>query len=434
MPILKRRKIHTHIKILASLNSLPLHYKKNIHRSQLSRYSQIKASEYFGNELSELINKEINWIKQFGDFPTAKKISISILKLFVFFRSAVEKIKGFKTALRKNKAFFVELSQRFREVISLRSFSKLIGSDESTLRNWIREVRVKCSDSIINHCRKIHSNQMLLSEVSKMKKLLSSDQYKFWPLRSLYFHGLKNNIVSMGQSTWYKYAALLNIERLKPKSLKVKTTGIRALRPNEIWHADVTYFVTPQKIKLYIYTVIDNFSRMPLCVKVHDKLCGKFRANTFREALKKALSFDSSMENTMLMTDGGSENFNVNVKDWINKVDNIEVKHIKALTDGWPSNAMAESFNYIIKNLYLNHMNIQSIASLNKAIGFVLLDYAYKRPHGILKGLTPVQVYTGMKPDDVSFIEQIKSARKVRVTLNNEHNCSGKCNFRLQTK
>ena len=38
------------------------------------------------------------------------------------------------------------------------------------------------------------------------------------------------------------------------------------------------------------------------------------------------------------MTDGGSENFNVNVTEFLNSVDFIPIHHIKALSDGWPSN------------------------------------------------------------------------------------------------
>src|SRR5690606_38826821 len=126
--------------------------------------------------------------------------------------------------------------------------------------------------------------------------------------------------------------------------------GIRASKPNELWHADVTYFFTPDNIKLYIYTVVDNFSRFPLSVKVSDKLCGKFRVQTFREALRKAFEINPLLENLNplnigLMTDGGSENFNGNVAEFIEET---EVRHIKALAEGWPSNSMAEAFNYVL--------------------------------------------------------------------------------------
>jgi hypothetical protein len=98
-----RRKIHTAVKALAFLNTLPLSYQDQIHRSQLNRYKQTNPTEYFGAELSEIMSKELQWIRQFGDFPMAKRLSIGILKLFIFFRATVSKCKGFNTALRKEK-------------------------------------------------------------------------------------------------------------------------------------------------------------------------------------------------------------------------------------------------------------------------------------------------------------------------------------------
>jgi putative transposase len=423
----RRRKIHSDLKILTALNALPAEFKKTVHRSQLKRYEAINPADYFGYDLSVVLGKELEWIRKFGDFPTAKKISVSILKLFVFFRSVVSGIKGFNKTLSKQKDFFVELAERFKEFIPIKSFARFIGLDESTLREWVRSVRVRCSDSLVNVCRKVHPNQLLLTEIGKMKKLLADENFSYWPLASVYYYALNNKIVSMALSTWYKYAALVNVERKKPVMVKYKTTGIRAARPNDLWHADVSYFFTPERTRLYIYIVMDNFSRFPLCVSVHDKLCGKFRAQTFRHALRRALEIDSSVENIKLMTDGGSENFNLNVSDFIRSVDDIPIRQIKALSDGWPSNSMAEAFFRTIKTYYLNNTDVRTLPGLKAALEFTANDFAFKRPYAQLKGLTPYQVYTGQKPGEISLAEQLKSAGKLRIILNQHHNCSWNC-------
>jgi hypothetical protein len=101
----QRRKIHTHTKILVFLNALPLEFQKQIHPSQIKRYQHINPSEYFGYELLDVVSREIEWIRQFGDFPSAKKLSVAILKLFIFFRSAVVKCRGFKKTIRREKFF-----------------------------------------------------------------------------------------------------------------------------------------------------------------------------------------------------------------------------------------------------------------------------------------------------------------------------------------
>jgi transposase InsO family protein len=424
-----RRKISSHVKTLEYLGVLPQNYRRQLNPAQLYRYRQRPPENYYGYELTALVDKEIEFIRTMNEFTLAKKLCNGIIKLFILYRTTVARIKGFKTALRKEKLLFARLAQRFNGFIPIRSFSKLIGTDESTLRNWIRQERNLCQDSIINRCHRAHPNQLLPSEINKMEKLLADEEFRFWPLSSLFYHGLKNKIISIGKSTWYKYAAILNVKRLKPKSAKVKTTGIRASKPNELWHADVTYFYTPERMKLYVYTVVDNFSRFPLCVKVSEKLSGAFRAETFREALRKAVEINPGIENLKLMTDGGAENFNGSVENFLNAIETIDIKHIKALSDGWPSNSMAEAFHYTLKIFYLNQMDIRTLSALNKALGFAVDDYSRKRPHAALKGLTPYQVYTGEKPEDISFKKQMKEVRIIRIIMNQNHKCSGKCNF-----
>jgi putative transposase len=419
--MITRRKIHTHLKVLVSLNALPIEYKNKVHASQIRRYANTNAANYFGYDLGDTLNTEIQFVKQLGDYTTA------ILKIFVFFRVVCSGGKAFKSNLRKQKKYFVELMQRYKDIIPIPKFGKLIGLKESTLRQWIRQERVSCTDSLINICRRVNPNQLLISETNKLKKLIMEDEFKFWPLCSVYYFALRNNIVSMCLSTWYKYAALLNIKRLKPKTVKTKKPGIRASKPNEIWHADVTYFFTPDRVKLYIYTVIDNFSRFPLCIKVSEKLSGAIRVDAFREALKTALTLNPSIENLMLMTDGGSENFNGNVTEFLNSIDTFDIKHIKALSNGWPSNSMVEAFHYVLKIYYLNHMDIRSENGLTKAVGFVNCDFAYKRPHTALIGLTPFEVYCGKNPQEISFATQLKSTRIARIIQNQSHNCIKNC-------
>lgn len=424
-----RRRIHSNIKIASYFNILPKEYENTIHRSQILRYRDIHPQEYFGNELSSLVTKEIDFIRQLGDFPKLKSTAKAILKLFVFFRSTVSKTKGFYKIVRKQKDFFVELSQRFRNEISVHQFAKLIGLDENTLRNWITEVRVRCSDSLINSCRKVHPNQLLSSEVDKMKKLLLDITYQYWPLISVYYLAMRNNICSMALSTWYKYARLLNIKRIKPRSIKNYSISIQANFPNQYWHADVTKVKTMDKTWNYIYTVIDNYSKFPLSVFVSDKLCGKIRMQTFREALRKTIELSPSIETINLVVDGGSENFNGTVNDFLKNLTGIKIHRIRALRDVIYSNSIAEAFNRILKTYYLNHKLISDLNELILRVEESVNDFSFNRPHGKLNGLTPFEAFIGNVPDKSDFKNQIADSRVMRVQLNRNYSCM-KCNFK----
>ena len=423
-----RRKIHSDYKILAYLNALPAQYKRLAHRSQIHRYKKINPDDYFGNDLSEIVSKELDFIRRIGDFPTAKKVSISILKLFIFFRTVFRKTKGFHKIISKQKDFFVELSQRFRCFIPAHQFSKLIGIDESTLRNWIIQVRVKCSDSLINVCRRAHPNQLLISETDKMKKLLTDVQFQYWPLISIYYYAIRNNVCHMAKSTWYKYAALLEIKRLKPRSVKSHGISVKACFPNQYWHADVTKFKTADGIWSYIYTVVDNFSKFPLSVLVSDQLSGKIRMQSFRDALRAAMELCPTVKTINLVVDGGSENHNGTVNDFLAKLDEIKIHRIRALTDVSFSNSVAEAFNRILKTYYLNQQQIPDTNTLIRIVEKDVNDFAFIRPHGQLKGLIPYEAITGATVNDELRRNQIQQSRKIRIRMNSKHNCPG-CKF-----
>ena len=56
--------------------------------------------------------------------------------------------------------------------------------------------------------------------------------------------------------------------------------------PNEIWHMDVTEFVTKDNIKHYIHTVLDNFSRKVIAYTVSRDKTAKTRLISLKEAIK----------------------------------------------------------------------------------------------------------------------------------------------------
>lgn len=411
------------------LNSLPQKYKRHIHRSQLSRYRKINPAEYLGHDLSHELSGEIDFIRQLGDFPKVKNTAKVILKLFIFFRSVMKRGKGFYSHLKKEKDFFVELSQRYRNELSVNQFSRLTGVDENTFRNWIREVRIRCSDSLIHSCRKVHINQLLSPETDKMKKLLIDPRFQFWPLVSVYYYALRNNICSMALSTWYKYVPLLGIKRIKPRSVKSYGISVKANYPNEYWHADVTKFRSADGVWNYIYTVVDNFSKFPLSVLVSEKLSGELRMLSFRDALKKCIELSGDVKTINLAVDGGAENFNGTVDDFLNGLKEISIHRIRALCDVIWSNSMAEAFNRILKTCYLNHQSIGNTNELILRVEENVNDFAFERPHGKLNGLTPFETYIGNLPDKNDFKNQIAQSKTMRIQVNRNYSCS-KCLFK----
>lgn len=71
----------------------------------------------------------------------------------------------------------------------------------STYLNWSRQVKYKCSNSLLKICTSNYHQQLTISEVKKMESLLSDSRYKLWPIASIAHFGFKNNIINAHLST-----------------------------------------------------------------------------------------------------------------------------------------------------------------------------------------------------------------------------------------
>jgi transposase InsO family protein len=424
-----RRKISTTIKFLVNVNALPAAYKQQLHASQISRYkNHFNIQEYVGHDLVNLSDEVISALRKINEHKIERKIIYGFLRLTAVLRKAFNSAKQFHKVLSQSKDQIVEAVQRLNPAVPVAKCAKLIGICSSTLRNWITAVRVRCSGSLINICRKVHPNQLLAGEVYTIHGLLKSEHMKYWPLISVYYYALHNKIVSMSLSTWYKYARLLNITRLVPKSIKHYGQSIRATAPNQYWHADVTLFRSQDRVLNYIYLVVDNFSKMVLSWAVSTKLCAQIRANTFRSALKTALIHYPVVDTIRLIVDSGSENNNATVDEFIASVSTIEIKKIRALKDVSFSNSQAEAANRIIKTAYLNQQEIADTSHLFTALTQVVHDFNFVRPHGSINGLIPFDCYIGKTIDTVAIKQQLSQSRAERIYGNRNFTCN-KCLF-----
>lgn len=428
-PIKKRRKIATSLKFLVYTNALPAPYYKQLHPSQISRYkNQFNIKDHLGHELINLSEEVIDAIKTINQHKTERRIVYGFLRLAATCRKAFTSVRHFHQTLSQHKDQLVEAVQRLQPAVQVEKCARIIGISTSTLRNWITSIRVRCSGSLINLCRKVHPNQLLPAETTIIKQLLTCEQFRYWPLVSLYYYALHHNLVSMALSTWYKYAGLLSVSRLKPKSIKHYGESIRADLPNQYWHADVMQFKTKDGVLNYIYLVVDNFSKMILAWAVDVKLSAQVRANTFREALATALQYHVAVDGVNLVVDGGSENNNNTVDEFIDSVTDTEISKIRALKDVCFSNSQAEAVNRIIKTAYLNHKEILGTAQLVETLSEVIHDYCYLRPHGSIDGLIPFNRYIGKTVDTTIIKQQLAAARAERIHKNKHLTCN-KCLF-----
>lgn len=215
-----------------------------------------------------------------------------------------------------------------------------------------------------------------------------------------------------------KYISLYGWLRPRKKKRK-KTTrvGIRATKPNEIWHIDVSYFIFPNGHKAFIQSVIDNYSRYVLAWQVLSSYDGAATATLLEEALKR-----KTRKKLSLIVDGGSENKGPDVRDLENegaftkKVAQFEISY---------SNSMVEALFRQLKNNYLYSQKIDSIKSLSKHTNFWFREHNDVIPHTAFEGETPLERFKQSRDKDeaIRILVRHEEAIKLRINHNQQIFC-----------
>ena len=311
----------------------------------------------------------------------------------------------------------MEIINRARPHLGLTRSLHFFKLSVSTFRQWSLQSFTACFESLTRSCNRIFPNQLSRPQVELLKESLLDPKFQYWPVSSIALHVLRNNILALSLNTWYKYVHKLGIIRLRPESRRKKNhISIRAQRPHQIWHADITAFVTSDHVKHYIYLVVDNFSRKILSWKVTDSV----KASTRQASIEKAIEYvTDANDSTILITDGGPEN---NFKPFVGG-SSYPIEHRIALLDVRYSNSLIEAHNKIIKYNYLYRMDIRDGTQLQKAL-FHTVDDFNSRPHISLGGLTPNEAEQNLSLDRNKLSINIRQATLERKIYNQLHQCN----------
>lgn len=426
---IKQRKTYdTRIKYLVREGLLPVHYKQQINRSLISKWKKESQEKYIGYELNMDINELYDLMKLVSENERIQKAIRSYYRINKTLKEIIAKGGSYISKLKENKTQVVNAIKQARETITLSKAVKLIGISKSTYRMWAMEMYFKCNHSISKICSNTYPNQLTVKEINKMYRLLSSPKFFHWSVLSLAHWGRKNSILHVHTNTWYKYVRLMNIKRLHYRKVHRKyDIGLRATKPNEKWHADITELQLGNGITYYIYLVVDNFSRYIISWRISHKICATTRLETFKESVDKAKRMKRKRKRSQLIVDGGTENNNKMVESYV-KQQQPPLQKLIALKDIERSNAMVEALNKTLKYQYLYPKNIFNLVQLQQVMEWAVSDYNTKRPHGALNGLTPKEAHYGRKYNHKLTLQNMKTARVERVQFNQCHTCTG-CPF-----
>ena len=354
---------HTNVKLCYSLGIekqiFPKEFLQEIPKTTSQYWKKKNNLEYYGSQYEEIAQCTTEELKLIADnrAKQMRKTFVSFLKVYFMIIELIDENK-FKQIIKSNYRQLVPLIENLISVTQSKNLIlKFLKISPFQFGQWQKMRRYECKESLIWVCYKRESRQISWTEIITMKRLLKDNKFLHWSSGSVWGKAVKDGKISMSIQSWYHYAKLLGLGQNRKKFYKKrKRISVRAEKPNEIWHMDVTRFKTSDGNWAYIYTLMDNFSRRILSWNVNHTLSGKI-------SLKSAIveqfgNKNMETDNIDLIVDGGTENNNINIHEFIKNC-KVGIYKKVALKDVSFSNSMIEGNNRILKQTYLKDKNIE---------------------------------------------------------------------------
>lgn len=386
---------------------------------------KIKPENIIGSHLESTIISNLKEIE--NAHHKVNEIPLKMFNVYCEFTVlliSILKKKSILNSLKANKDKFINFLENNKHLISYSEMSQMLSINTNTLYSWKHRVKYLCDTSPILLCMKRHRNQATKNEVEVIQEHLLNPLNSSKTIHAIWAKAFRNNFTKLSEPTWYSYNKILGFRKKYLKGKKGKYEKIKAEYVNQIWHADITVFKALNNVKYYIYTVMDNYSRFILNWKIETKVCKDIRLNTIKEAMLFAFG-EKNHDQIQLITDGGPENVNLTIKDFMNE-NSSKIKHDIALQTIIQSNSLMEAFYSSTKYKHLYLKQIHNEKNLLKEFEIWLNSYQTELAHYALGIYTPEETYNNQNiPLDFKTI--FKEAGIERRKQNKELACIKKC-------
>jgi putative transposase len=201
------------------------------------------------------------------------------------------------------------------------------------------------------------------------------------------------------------------------------TVGVRATRPNEYWHIDVTVLKLVDGTKAFLHAVIDNYSRKILAWSLASRLNPVTTCQVLVTAGRNLA--DNQRKPTdahpTVVADSGVENVNSAVDATLAFA---KLRRVLAQVEVAYSNSIIEAWWRSLKHQWLYLNTLDTMAHLEALIAFFVEEHNAKMPHSAFAGQTPDKMYLGTATNlhDELIVARAK-ARERRLVANRALSC-----------
>ncbi|MEM6525347.1 MAG: hypothetical protein AAGF85_13610 [Bacteroidota bacterium] len=246
---------NTNLVLMHKFNALPPRWRKHIPRGTLHNWKRRDINRIYGVNIP---TEEIELISQLIRHKRLLKLAKGLYHLSKGLSELVFLINGYEKILAHHFPLFKRMINNASRYISVAMILKWLQVNPGKYYYYLRAK--KCPGSTLQMCRNRYPRQLLPQEVVLLKSYLTNKQYTHWSTASICFQAMRDQKLFASVSTWYTYAKRFGIERARIKK-KRSTTGIRANKPLEVIHMDITQYKPADLQKVFIYLIVDNYSR-----------------------------------------------------------------------------------------------------------------------------------------------------------------------------
>ena len=317
------------------------------------------------------------------------------------------------------KARLLRVIHRTQGVLGLRRVLAIVGLSASRLRAW-RSAEQGCLLDDQSSCPKSSPTRLTASEVSAVRDMVTSPDLRHVSTGGLAVLAQRMGAVFASATTWCRLVRERGWRRprlrVHPAQPKV---GIRATRPNEIWHIDTTLIRLLDHTRVYLHAVIDNFSRRILAWRLVDHFDPATSVSVLVEA---GAAVEAGAPRPTLLADLGVENKNKEVDQLI---ESGLLKRVFAQTEIHFSNSLIEAWWRILKHSWLFLHSLTTATQVRSLVEFYVTEHNSKLPHSAFDGQTPDEMFFGIGahvPDALATARAV--ARQARLATNRAQQCA----------
>jgi hypothetical protein len=244
---------------------------KHVHipRSTVSTWRRrglrpVVTTELFDNK-QDALDSSARWEKR------ARVLAAVVRLLLALLRASGFTLDGIRLPQGKAKAGILRAITSAETLLPLATILHITGLEPGRYHAW-RRAEKACELTDRSSCPRTSPGQLTGNEVAAVKEMVLAPEYRHMPLGTLARYAQRIGKVFASATTWAKLVRERGWRRPRQRIHPPKpTVGVRASRPNEIWHIDTSVIKLIDGTKVYLQAAVDNFSRKILAWAVTER-------------------------------------------------------------------------------------------------------------------------------------------------------------------